>query len=118
MTELSNLCGLAQVRAVKKSCHAALVFSQVQERRVDTFNGKMDMMDGRLDELEDKITETSNETSVTHDYCSGIRYAVVESGGFLRNGLGLSHDQWIHLNTLERANMVSPHAMALQATCT
>ena len=24
MTELSNLCGLAQVRAVKKSCHAAL----------------------------------------------------------------------------------------------
>ena len=28
MTELSNLCGLAQVRAVKKSCHAALVFSQ------------------------------------------------------------------------------------------
>ena len=29
MTELSNLCGLAQVRAVKKSCHAALVFSHV-----------------------------------------------------------------------------------------
>ena len=28
VTELSNLCGLAQVRAVKKSCHAALVFSQ------------------------------------------------------------------------------------------
>ena len=27
VTELSNLCGLAQVRAVKKSCHAALVFS-------------------------------------------------------------------------------------------
>ena len=27
MTELSNLCGLAQVRAVKKSCHVALVFS-------------------------------------------------------------------------------------------
>ena len=27
VTELSNLCGLAQVRAVKKSCHAAFVFS-------------------------------------------------------------------------------------------
>ena len=27
MTELSNLCDMAQVRAVKKSCHAALVFS-------------------------------------------------------------------------------------------
>ena len=44
MTELSNLCGLAQVRAVKKSCHAALVFSQsvgvqfwtsVQRKRVE-----------------------------------------------------------------------------------
>ena len=32
VTELSNLCGLAQVRAVKKSCHAALVFSQVSSR--------------------------------------------------------------------------------------
>ena len=29
VTELSNLCGLAQVRAVKKSCHAALVFSHM-----------------------------------------------------------------------------------------
>ena len=28
VTELSNLCGFAQVRAVKKSCHAALVFSR------------------------------------------------------------------------------------------
>ena len=27
VTELSSLCGLAQVRAVKKSCRAALVFS-------------------------------------------------------------------------------------------
>ena len=44
VTELSNLCGLAQVRAVKKSCHAALVFSQsvgvqfwtsVQRKRVE-----------------------------------------------------------------------------------
>ena len=31
MTELSNLCGLAQVRAVKKSCHAGLVFSHTSE---------------------------------------------------------------------------------------
>ena len=29
VTELSDLCGLAQVRAVKKSCHAALVFSSL-----------------------------------------------------------------------------------------
>ena len=32
MTELSNLCGLAQVRAVKKSCHAALVFSHIETK--------------------------------------------------------------------------------------
>ena len=48
---------------------------------------------------------------MTHDYCSGLHYALVESGGFLRNGLRLSHDQWIHLNTLERANMVAHNTM-------
>ena len=83
----------------------------VQERRIDTLNGKMDMMDGKMDELEDKITEASHEISMTHDYCTTIHYTVVESGGFLRNGLGLSNDQWTHLNTLERASMVSHHAM-------
>ena len=36
MTELSNLCGLAQVRAVKKSCHAALVFSHTRVRAEST----------------------------------------------------------------------------------
>ena len=36
VTELSNLCGLAQVRAVKKSCHAALVFSHVSPYWVAT----------------------------------------------------------------------------------
>ena len=69
------------------------------------------MVDGRLDELEDRVTETSNAVNMTHDYCSGIHYAVVESGGFLRNGFGLSHDEWIHLNILERANMVAHHTM-------
>ena len=54
---------------------------------IDTLNGKMDvMMDSKMDELEVKIQEASNEISMTHDYCSGIHYAVAESGGFLRNG--------------------------------
>eukprot|EP00435_Cladocopium_sp_Y103_P052743 s680_g16.t1 len=57
--------------------------------------------------LKEQVTENSNELSMTHDYVSGIHYAVVESGGFLRNGLGLTHDQQLHLTTLERANMVS-----------
>jgi len=57
--------------------------------------------------LTDQITETSNELSMTHDYMTGLHYSLVEHGGFLRNGLGLSHDQWIHLTTLERANMIS-----------
>ena len=61
--------------------------------------------------LTDQITETSNELSMTHDYMTGLHYSLVEHGGFLRNGLGLSHDQWIHLTTLERANMISSRTM-------
>ena len=38
-------------------------------------------------------------------------HALVDGGGFLRSGLGLTNDQWIHLNTLERANMVAHHTM-------
>ena len=48
---------------------------------------------------------------MVHDYTSGIHSALVEAGGFLRNGLGLSHDQWIHLIALERANMVAHHTV-------
>ena len=44
---------------------------------------------------------------MTHDYASGIHYSLVEHGGFLRNGLGLSHDQWVHLNVLERGNLIA-----------
>ena len=40
MTELSNLCGLAQVQAVKKSCHAALVFSHGSGAPVILSEGK------------------------------------------------------------------------------
>ena len=45
--------------------------------------------------------------SMTHGYASGIHYSLVEHGGLLRNGLGLSHDQWVHLNIFARANLIA-----------
>jgi hypothetical protein len=41
---------------------------------------------------------------------SGIHYALVEGGGFM-SCLGFSHDQSVHLTTLERVNMVAHHTM-------
>ena len=72
---------------------------------------RIDMMDARFYGLGERITENSNELSMTHDYVSGVHFAVVEGGGFLRNGLGLTNEQWIHLNTLERANMQASHSL-------
>ena len=60
----------------------------------------IDMLDGRFYELGERVTETSNEVSMIHDYVSGVHYALVEGGDFLRKGLGLTNEQWIHLNTL------------------
>jgi hypothetical protein len=76
---------------------------------------RIDMLDGKYYELGERITENNNELSMTHDYVSGVHYAVVEGGGFLRNGLGLTHDQWIHLNMPERANMQAHHTMCTAA---
>lgn len=60
----------------------------------------IDMLDGRFYEFGEKVTETSNEVSMIHDYVSGVHYALVEGGDFLRKGLGMTNEQWIHLNTL------------------
>ena len=68
-------------------------------------------MDKYKAELQDGITEVSNETGMAHDYASGLHYYIVESGGYLRNGLGLSNGQWIHVTTLERANLVASRTM-------
>ena len=68
-------------------------------------------MDDSAAEVSDRITEVSNELSMTHDYTTGLHYSIVEHGGFLRNGLGLSREQWSHLNVLERANLVSSRTM-------
>ena len=64
-------------------------------------------MEQVLTELKDEIQTLSNETSMVLDYAAGLHYSIVEHGGFLRNGLGLSHQQWVHLATLERANLVT-----------
>ena len=61
--------------------------------------------------LTDRINETSNELSMLHDYPTGLHYSLVEHGGFLRNGMGLSREQWSHLNVLERANLISSRTM-------
>eukprot|EP00435_Cladocopium_sp_Y103_P011058 s2028_g2.t2 len=63
------------------------------------------------DELMDEITRVSNEGSMDHDYCTGLHYAVVEAGGYVEHAPGLTNDQFIHMMTLERANLVTSRAM-------
>ena len=48
---------------------------------------------------------------MVHDYATGLHYSIVEHGRFLRNGCGLSQQQWFHLTTFERGNLVSSRAM-------
>ena len=86
-----------------------------QEQRIDTLIQKCDSLQNQLMqfsiEIREEVRTVSNETSMVHDYASGLHYAIVENGGFLRNGLGLSHQQWVHLTTLERGNLVSSRVM-------
>ena len=90
-------------------------FAGQQSRRIDTLFDQSRRLEHILDntkaELQDGINEVSNEASMVHDYASGLHYYIVESGGYLRNGLGLNNDQWIHLTTLERANLVASRTM-------
>lgn len=76
-----------------------------QESRIDTLIQKCESLETQLQqvlaELKDEIQRVSNETSMVHDYAAGIHHSLVEHGGFLRNGLGLSHQQMVHLATLE-----------------
>ena len=86
-----------------------------QEARIDALMRKFENLEGQLQqvvaEMKDEIQTIGNETSMVHDYASGLHYSIVENGGFLRNGLGLTHQQWVHLTTLERANMVAARVM-------
>jgi len=86
-----------------------------QEARIDALMRKFETLEGQLQqvvaEMKDEIQRIGNETNMVHDYASGLHYSIVENGGFLRNGLGLTHQQWVHLTTLERANMVAARVM-------
>ena len=90
-----------------------------QSERIDRLEQRCEALENQFGQqsciLGDQINETSNELSMTHDYLTGLHYSLVERGGFLRNGLGLSHDQWIHLTTLERANMISSRTMGSES---
>ena len=76
-----------------------------QESRIDSLVQKCERLENQLQqvlaELKDEIQTASNEISMVHDYAQGIHYTLVEHGGFLRNGLGLSHQQMVLLATLE-----------------
>ena len=102
-TEISTLAGVKLQKKMRTS------------KRIDDLvfrcNEIQKNMDDSAAEVSDRITEVSNELSMTHDYTTGLHYAIVEHGGFLRNGLGLSREQWSHLNVLERANLVSSRTM-------
>ena len=62
-------------------------------------------------EHSDRITETSNVLRMTHDYVTDLHYSLVEHGGFLRNGLGLSREHRSHLNVLERTTLENSRTM-------
>ena len=86
-----------------------------QEKRIDDLIGKFERMQIQMEQdysmLSDRVEATSNEVSMTHDYASGLQCSLVEHGGFLRNGCGLSQAQWIHLTTLESANLVTARTL-------
>ena len=80
-------------------------------KRVDQLIPRVDSLQNQMEQshaiMTDKIEGCSNEISMVHDFATGLHYSTVEHGGFLRNGCGLSQQQWVHLTTLERANLVS-----------
>ena len=86
-----------------------------QEARIDALMRKFETLEGQLQqvmaEMKDEIQTIGNETNMVHDYAADLHYSIVENGDFLRNGLGLTHQQWVHLTTLERANMVAARVM-------
>ena len=64
-----------------------------------------------LSELKEEVQTVSNEVRMIEDFASGLHYAIVDHVGYLRNGLGLSHEQWIHLTILEIAKLVTTRVM-------
>ena len=90
-------------------------FSGRLEQRISGLDRRIEFAEGLADrnraELHEEIPQVSNEVNMTHDYTSGFHYYIVEIGGYLKNGLELSHQQWTHLVTLERANLIASRTM-------
>ena len=75
-----------------------------QEARINELHNRLMMYEGRL-------IEQSNEHSMLHNYVCGLHYGLVESGGFLRFGDGLTTNQFTSLAMHERANVVAHGTM-------
>eukprot|EP00435_Cladocopium_sp_Y103_P010674 s1075_g2.t1 len=87
---------------------------QLEERtnqvagRCERFDIEMDML---KDELMDEITRVSDDSTMNHAYCTDLHFAIVENGGYVQHAPGLTNDQFIHMMTLERANLVTSMTM-------
>ena len=64
----------------------------VQEARIDELFKRCQKIEDRnepvLAQLTDEVETAGNEISMTHDCCEGLHYAIVEHGGYSRNGSG------------------------------
>ena len=91
-------------------------YMALQEKRVDALVPRVEALHNQMMQTEsimqDKLEENSREVSMVHDYATGLHYSIVEHGGFLRNGCGLTQEQWVHLTTLERGNLIASRATA------
>ena len=66
-------------------------------KRVDQLIPRVDSLQNQMEQshaiMTDKIEECSNETSMVHNYSTGLHCSIVEHGKFLRNGCGFSQLQ-------------------------
>ena len=61
------------------------------------------------------IEQVSNQHSMTTDYVMGLRYGLVEQGGFVRSVDGVTDVQWRHMQATERGNLVAHNVMGSSA---
>ena len=88
-------------------------FMAQQSERIDSHVVRLDIVDGKYDELGDRLDDTYNELHRTTEYCTGLHFSMVETGGYLMNSLGLTHDERVRMCTLERSNMMAEHTMGI-----
>ena len=72
---------------------------------------QIDQFYTRTDNLDRQNEIYANEGSMALDYVTGVHFAVVELGGFVRHLHGLTEEQWNRLQVEERGNLVSCNVM-------